>query len=412
MRKSNKIVWFVYNFSVAGGGERWILEAQNVFKKFKVKTYIICKNYNKKALFDFSEESLKMRCIHNHSVLTNAIFSKIINYIICVIDLRKEIKKIDPNFVISQNIGDHVFVYLATLFTKYKHAIKDDGPLYQVPGQKIIFSYFFRRKSELIRDNVKRAGEIVPSKPPKMSFFDYLSNEFKGFLLYNSFKNAKYIFTLSNKVKREAESLFKHKNVYIVKGAYHEAIFTYKPRIDSKKKLSLRDHYIIFVLGRLVSHKRIDLCIKALSLIRYKKIVLLIGGSGPEEYNLKNLVKQLDLGEMVKFLGFIDEDELIDHYCACDVFTTMDPADFDITTYIALALGKKVVWPRIMEIDKKLENNRHIFPTLPEPSDIARNFEKALESNVGGNNAEEINTLKWYTWDLCFRKMINILGLI
>jgi len=68
--------------------------------------------------------------------------------------------------------------------------------------------------------------------------------------------------------------------------------------------------------------KRIDLLINAFKIIydRIKDTVLIIGGIGPDEKNLKALVKKLNIQDRVKFVGYIKEEELWDYLLACDVF--------------------------------------------------------------------------------------------
>jgi glycosyltransferase involved in cell wall biosynthesis len=64
-------------------------------------------------------------------------------------------------------------------------------------------------------------------------------------------------------------------------------------------------------LGRLKKYKRVDVVIKAFAGLNLPAARLEIAGTGDYRAALERLVKSLDLGERVRFLGFIPEDEKV-----------------------------------------------------------------------------------------------------
>lgn len=72
----------------------------------------------------------------------------------------------------------------------------------------------------------------------------------------------------------------------------------------------------ILYVGRLISHKNVDILIRAISLIReeYPSIKCCIIGDGPEKEKLNNLSNDLGLGKNIVFLGFIEKDEDVYRY--------------------------------------------------------------------------------------------------
>lgn len=77
------------------------------------------------------------------------------------------------------------------------------------------------------------------------------------------------------------------------------------------------DGFDVLYVGRLVSHKNVDVLLRAISITKkwIPDISCGIVGNGPEGSKLKNLSKELNLGNNVKFLGFVEKDE--------DVFSIM-----------------------------------------------------------------------------------------
>jgi glycosyltransferase involved in cell wall biosynthesis len=64
-------------------------------------------------------------------------------------------------------------------------------------------------------------------------------------------------------------------------------------------------------LGRLRRYKRVDLIVRAISELRSRGVAarLLIAGKGDYELELRALAQRLELGEAVRFLGFISDEE-------------------------------------------------------------------------------------------------------
>jgi 1,2-diacylglycerol 3-alpha-glucosyltransferase len=95
---------------------------------------------------------------------------------------------------------------------------------------------------------------------------------------------------------------------------------------DPKKVESIKEKYhhkkIIFFVGRLVQAKNIPVLIDAFRdvLNKYNKAVLLVAGSGPQEQELKEKIKEANLGDQIILLGAIDHDDLPNYYKACNIF--------------------------------------------------------------------------------------------
>jgi glycosyltransferase involved in cell wall biosynthesis len=86
--------------------------------------------------------------------------------------------------------------------------------------------------------------------------------------------------------------------------------------IEKEVDYNLREKNYFLYYGRLSEEKGIDILIQAVSKLEKENIFgeneLYIAGKGPEEKNLKSLVKELNLENRVKFLGFKLGKELMD----------------------------------------------------------------------------------------------------
>jgi glycosyltransferase involved in cell wall biosynthesis len=83
------------------------------------------------------------------------------------------------------------------------------------------------------------------------------------------------------------------------------------------------DNFIIFTTAQHVARKRIETLIMASKILKEKKFknfTVLIGGKGPLTEYFKKLVFDLDVHDVVRFIGWISDDKLPLYYKAADVF--------------------------------------------------------------------------------------------
>jgi rhamnosyl/mannosyltransferase len=110
-------------------------------------------------------------------------------------------------------------------------------------------------------------------------------------------------------------------------------------------KTKYKGKKIIFALGRLVKYKGFDYLIKAAYQLGEEYIVL-IGGKGPLHEELQTLIETKGIGDRVKLMGFVKDEELPAYYEACDLFclsSIWKTEAFAIAQVEAMSFGKPVV---------------------------------------------------------------------
>lgn len=166
------------------------------------------------------------------------------------------------------------------------------------------------------------------------------------------------------------------------------------------------EHPSILYVGRLTKRKGVDILLKAILII--KKMVpnlsLFIIGTGPQENELKRLVKELNIEENVKFLGFVSEDEKYSYYKSVD--TCVVPSiDYDYAPIVlleAMACGKPIVASNIGGIPFIVENGK--TGLLFEPGNIEELAKKIIMLLKNANLREKMGKvgrkkIKNFTWD-------------
>lgn len=83
-----------------------------------------------------------------------------------------------------------------------------------------------------------------------------------------------------------------------------------------------RDTRILLSVGRLIPRKGFDTVIRALPYIRRSipNVQYVLVGTGPDESRLRSLAKETGTEACVRFVGYVDDEDLSAYYQACDLF--------------------------------------------------------------------------------------------
>ncbi|MGC2741659.1 MAG: glycosyltransferase family 4 protein [Candidatus Angelobacter sp.] len=120
------------------------------------------------------------------------------------------------------------------------------------------------------------------------------------------------------------------------------------------------DAPVLFTLRRLVARMGLDRLIHAVSTVRDRgqQMHLVIGGSGPLETELRQLVTSLDLDSWVRFIGRVPDIDLPIMYGTCDAFVLPTAAleCFGLIAIEALACGRPVLATPVGAIPEVINN--------------------------------------------------------
>jgi len=169
----------------------------------------------------------------------------------------------------------------------------------------------------------------------------------EGYCLRKSTK----IFALSRYMKQRAIEIHRVADEKIIVnpgGVDLDRFYPPEKRILLKTKLGLPEGCVnLFTVRNLEPRMGLDNLIKAMSLLKKKgtKVHLIIGGRGPEEKRLKDMIEHEQLQDDVRLAGFIPADQLPDFYGAGDFFIlpTLRLEGFGLVTVESLACGTPVL---------------------------------------------------------------------
>lgn len=148
----------------------------------------------------------------------------------------------------------------------------------------------------------------------------------------------------------------KAKEYFIRRGTKPNKIFiasnaVLKYKVEEKDTLlNLKGKKVILYLSRIVPYKGLDYLVKAFAKLEkeVKDVVLLIGGTGSFEEEVKELSKKLSI-KNIHFLGRVNENKIGFYYSICDVFVLPstfrdhDAECWGLVLSEAMAFGKPVI---------------------------------------------------------------------
>lgn len=169
------------------------------------------------------------------------------------------------------------------------------------------------------------------------------------------------------------------------------------------------DDFVLLWLGIFMPHRRLEDAIEAVALVvsRGVHMKLLLAGTGsqfPEYFaSLKNLAKQRGVERQVTFAGKVNDEEIRDHYCACDAFLfPNDRQTWGLAVFEAMACGRPVLVSRGAGVHEVLADNENAFLFSPrDPQGMAEKIEIVvtqpnLRNKIASNGMRLAR--ETYTW--------------
>ncbi len=165
-------------------------------------------------------------------------------------------------------------------------------------------------------------------------------------------KKAKKVITISEQVDREVTELYgvEEDKKELVLNGYDENLFLVKNLVRNEVlegfNISDKPDYVVSFAGKFTHFKGIDILLKAARIYEKEiegKVLTLLAGNGELYEELTKMRSDLKL-EHVRFLGHINQEQLVDLYNIADVSTVPSRTEpFGLVAIEALACGTPVV---------------------------------------------------------------------
>lgn len=151
------------------------------------------------------------------------------------------------------------------------------------------------------------------------------------------------------------------------------------------ERICEKENFEILASGNLIEGKGFDVLIKAFAEVSKNKnnCCLSIMGGGPEEANLKNLTKQLNIQEKVSFWGAYNRDEFVEKLRDSDLFVLASRYEtFGIVYIEAMATGLPVIATKCGGPEDFVNTTNGILVPVDEVESLAAAMEKLINREV------------------------------
>lgn len=239
-----------------------------------------------------------------------------------------------------------------------------------------------------------------------------LAKIFVGWLFKKIFTKADYIQCISNFLANWAKQKGAACPIEVVPNGVDMKKFPISNFQFSKKEN--KSQKIIITTSRLVYKNGIDVIIKAVA--ELKKIAsdlnfkIQILGSGPDEEKLKNLAKELRIGDIVLFLGHIEPEKVYDYLANADIFVRPSRSEGLGSSFLeAMGAGLPIIGTHVGGIPDFLKDSETgLFCEVDNSQDLAEKIkllmmDEKLAKRISDNGRQLV--LEKYNWDSIARKM-------
>jgi glycosyltransferase involved in cell wall biosynthesis len=243
----------------------------------------------------------------------------------------------------------------------------------------------------------------------------YLIDGLEWWMLYES----KFITLCSNSMKKEVCDHFRvpSEKIHVIPNAIDTP--EYKIKIDRE---SVKRRYgidpsekLVLYIGRLVPQKGVEYLIRAAPMIlrNQQNAKFIIAGDGWSRNQLEGLAASMGLGNKIKFLGFISEDERIQLLLSADALVVPSLYEpFGIIALEGMAAGVPVIVSNVGGLSEIVEHDRtgmHAYAANPES--IAWCVNKLLSdyeySQWISENAKK-RIKEQYSWEAAAKKTSEV----
>ena len=192
-------------------------------------------------------------------------------------------------------------------------------------------------------------------------------------LTYLILRNIKFITTTGNNSRR-----------FLIGEGFPEAkIFILPNSIDINyfKPLEIFKKYDLITIGRISPEKQLNILIEVVYSLKnvFPNIKVGIGGRGPDSEQIKKRIIELELGENIEMLGYVEDNKIVDFFNSGKIFMSCSETEgFPRTVIQAVSCGTPCVVSNVGDMSDLIINDESGF-LINDSVDVDSYVEKILE---------------------------------
>jgi glycosyltransferase involved in cell wall biosynthesis len=156
-------------------------------------------------------------------------------------------------------------------------------------------------------------------------------------------------------------------------------------RADHRRRLGLPEAPLVLFAGRLLPFKGVDTLLRAFArVVERSPAHLAIIGDGPQGSDLRHTCEELGLTDRVRFVGFVQPEEMPLWYSAADLFVLPSSETWGVVVLEALASGVPVVITDEVGCHPDVLNDERVGETVRprDPAELADALVRRLSHGI------------------------------
>jgi len=389
------IAWVINRFDTMGGGERLIQEGARYYRSIGHRVLILTWHYGDDVLFNGEYEKRDIIDLGGAEIARSSILKRAWSRARSLPRLRAALFEHGVSRVFVQGEYDVALAFLALAFSGLRYRFLIFGQMFQYPHDSAKYALAFRRHLSEIVQSCKGYRDTIPLDAPKLSLVNRLANEIISVVRWFAVRRAERRFVFSRQLAWETRLLFGADTVR-ARGAFRRELLARPQGGEATlERLGLKPGRYLLSVSRLDRKKRIDVIIEAFARAALDPdIVLVIGGGGDDAPFLRQVAERTGMSDRIRFVGRVDEPDLIPLKQGCVLFLSMDIGDYDISPLEALAVGRPVIVPTEFDVDEVLGACPDFHVCDADPDVVAARIVKVLAAPPA-DCRDRIGELSW-----------------
>jgi 1,2-diacylglycerol 3-alpha-glucosyltransferase len=161
-----------------------------------------------------------------------------------------------------------------------------------------------------------------------------------------------------------------------------------------------RDATVFVFVGRVDAEKRVDVLLRALHHLGRDDIQLAVAGKGAARDDLETLARELNVGEQVRFLGYVPDEDLPKLLNCADIFVMPSEAELlSIATLEAMACGRPVLAARARALPELVKEGKNGYLFKPGDAREAAHYMGLLADDTqrwAEMGAASLKKVQWH----------------
>jgi 1,2-diacylglycerol 3-alpha-glucosyltransferase len=180
--------------------------------------------------------------------------------------------------------------------------------------------------------------------------------------------------------------------------------------IGMKKKLGLTGKKVVLSVGRLVKEKNYSFLLRVAKKMEKEGAVFVLVGRGPYLEELRREVAAAGLSDLVRFTGFVQDEDMAGYYNAADAFVF--PSHFEtqgLTLLEAFACGKPACVLEGTPMSENISEGKNGYTFREDEADCAEKLAKCLQRPERMAEAARKSALE-YSIPKCTERLLGMYG--